>query len=534
MSDDFKNPDVSGENEPSPRKRPSVSSEDESFASDIPVPSDEEPTEKKPHKIVRVVEVAPQKKEYNDDPGWDDDKKKKKEKKGGFIGEFFAGAAAGAKTVGKNISAGFDTVTGAGKKGDEPKAAPAAEEEPKAEPQPQPEADVKTEPKAEPAVSQKPKADEKASPKSDKKPSDFLGGIMQKLNSLPTGAVIGGAATLIVVLVALILIIATSCGSSKTPVSNSSTSSSKVQISSAGDTSEEEDGPEVLVVPSRLDKIADAFNINNDVVGWLYIPGLSDVDAGVCQDTKSYSYNKRDVTGKKVNATYWINGAYYTHLRNTFGEGVESLSTNTVIFGHSDLGITNLAYTNDDPNGPLFSQLFSFKDPNFAEQTPYIYFSTADHDYVWEVFAVFYNDSKIDGGKALWYIEPEPGTKYQTLIDTVRERSLYDYDVEVTTDDKILTLSTCTVGYGLGNRERYRFVIVAKLVEDEEALVVRNASFTINADAPIPDTYAEEFNGYAENWKPSEEVKAVNPGASEESSVSSSASSSSAASSSGN
>ena len=525
MSDDFKNPDVSGENEPSPRKRPSVSSEDESFASDIPVPSDEEPTEKKPHKIVRVVEVAPQKKEYNDDPGWDDDKKKKKEKKGGFIGEFFAGAAAGAKTVGKNISAGFDTVTGAGKKGDEPKAAPAAEEEPKAEPQPQPEAEVKTEPKAEPAVSQKPKADEKASPKSDKKPSDFLGGIMQKLNSLPTGAVIGGAAALIVVLVALILIIATSCGSSKTPVSDSSASSSKVQISSAGDTSEEEDGPEALVVPSRLDKIADAFNINNDVVGWLYIPGLSDVDAGVCQDTKSYSYNKRDVTGKKVNATYWINGAYYTHLRNTFGEGVESLSTNTVIFGHSDLGITNLAYTNDDPNGPLFSQLFSFKDPNFAEQTPYIYFSTADHDYVWEVFAVFYNDSKIDGGKALWYIEPEPGTKYQTLIDTARERSLYDYDVEVTTDEKILTLSTCTVGYGLGNRERYRFVIVAKLVEDEEALVVRNASFTINADAPIPDTYAEEFNGYAENWKPS---------ASEESSVSSSASSSSAASSSGN
>ena len=528
MNDDFKNPDFIDENE-APKKRPSAKAEDESFADGIPAPSDEEMAETKPHKIVRVVEVAPQKKEYTDDPSWDDGKKKKKEKKGGFIGEFFAGAAAGAKTVGKNISAGIDTVAGAakkdGKKSAEPKAEKAPEKKPEA-PKSEPKAEPKSEPKAEP------KNEAKAAPKAEKKaPAGSGNAFMEKLNSLPTGAVIGGAAALIVALVALILILATSCGSgNKTPVIDSDNSSSKVQISSAGDNTEEEEGPETLVVPSRLDKIADAFNINNDVVGWLYIPGMSDVDAGVCHDPKSYSYNKRDITVKKVNGTYWINGAYYTHLRNTFGEGVDGLSTNTVIFGHSDLGITNLAYTNDDPNGPLFSQLFKFKDPNFAEATPYIYFSTADHDYVWEVFAVFYNDSKIDGGKALWYIEPEPGTKYQTLLDTVQERSLYDYDVEVTTDDKILTLSTCTVGFGLGNRERYRFVIVAKLVEDEEALIVKNASFTINADAPIPDSYSEEFSGYAENWKPSEEVKAVNPGASEgsssESQNSSSASSS--------
>ncbi len=509
MSDDLKNQDIPGENEPNVKKRPSSKPEDESFANDIPVPSDGENDGNKPHKIVRVVEVPSQKKEYTEDPSWDDDKKSKKskDKKGGFIGEFFSGAAAGAKTVGKNISAGIDSVAGAKNKDGEEKSSEKKAEEPKAE---------------------KHTEEKKTKPVSGGAKKASGGDLMKKLNSLPTGAVIGGAAALIVVIVAIILIIATSCGNgSKKPSDDTSTSSSQIQINSAGESDPEEDEPEALIIPSRLDEIAEAFNINNDVVGWLYIPGMDDVDAGVCHDASSYSYNKRDITGKKVNSSYWINGAYYAHLRNTFGEGVDGLSTNTVIFGHSDLGLTNLAYTNDDPNGPLFSQLFKFKDPSFAEQTPYIYFSTADHDYVWEVFAVFYNDSQIDGGKALWYIEPEPGTSYQTLLDTVRERSLYNYDVDVDTDDKILTLSTCTVGYGLGNRERYRFVIVAKLVEDEENLVVKNASFTINADAPIPDSYADDFQGYVENWKPSEEVMATNPGASEENSSSGSSASSS-------
>ncbi len=520
MSDDFKNQDIDGKSEPSVKKRPSNKPVDESFVEDIPIPSDGETIENKPHKIVRVVEVETQKKEYTEDPSWEDSKKQKKDKKGGFIGEFFAGAAAGAKTIGKNISAGIDSVAGSDKKsGKKGSTAPKAE-------------DSTLKPTAE-----KPKTDaaeastqtgEKKNDKAKNPQNTFASSLMDKIHSLPIGAVIGGAAALIAVIVAIILIIATSCGGgNKNQNLDINTSSSQIQISSSSESEPADESPETLVVPSRLNEIADAFNINNDVIGWLYIPGLSDVDAGVCHDAKSYSYNYKDITGKSVRTTYWINGAYYTHLRNTFGEGADSLSTNTVIFGHSDLGLTHLAYTNDDPNGPLFSQLFNFKNPDFAEQTPYIYFSTADHDYVWEVFAVFYNDSKIDGGKALWYIEPEPGTNYQTLIDTVRERSLYNYDVDVTTDDKILTLSTCTVGYGLGNRERYRFVIVAKLVEDEESLVVKNASFTINADAPIPDTYADDFNGYIESWEPSEEVKTPNPGASEASSSVSGGSSSS-------
>ena len=44
-------------------------------------------------------------------------------------------------------------------------------------------------------------------------------------------------------------------------------------------------------------------------------------------------------------------------------------------------------------------------------------------------------------------------------IDTMKERSVYDFNVNVSTNDKILTLSTCYNDYGI------RMVVQAKLVK---------------------------------------------------------------------
>ncbi len=325
--------------------------------------------------------------------------------------------------------------------------------------------------------------------------------------------------SVISVLMALLMICFAGCNKNNSDKDNSGDSHSSIVITpddGSSDANSEDDNTPKIELPSRTEEVKAAQKNNDDVVGWLYIPGLSDVDRGVCHDASSYSYDRRDITGKKLGGIgsgkeYWVYGAYYAHLRNTFGNDADSMSTNTVIFGHSDLGITNKNYKDDDAEGPLFSQLFNFKDPSFAEKTPYIYFSTPTKTLVYEVFSVFYNDAKIDGGKSLWYIEPEPGVDFGTLLDTVKDRSLYKYDVDVTTSDQILTLSTCTVGYGLQKRGNYRFVIVAKLVKDTSDLRLKNASFTINADAPVPSTYADAFKDYAANWKPSTEIVALDP-----------------------
>ena len=484
MSEEFKNSENLGNEQPT--KKPfSVNIPEDDFVNDIPAPETEVPADAKPHKVVRYVDNAPKK-----------EPETKSKKKNGFVGEFFAGAAAGAKTVGEGISAGIKTVS---------------EKKPKAE-KPVKEKPAKKVEKVENDETQFLKDEKKACP---------VSGIMSKLNALPIGAVIGGAAALLVVLVAIILIAATSCAPSENNPSQEGASSGQITINPDSNEPSEENVPEEapeLVIPDRKTAFADAFTANNDVVGWLYIPGLEDVDSGVCFSyDASYPYDKRDVTGKKVSQSYWINGAYYTHYRGLFGATSAELSTNTVIFGHSDLGKENLSYKNDDPNGPLFSQLFRFKDPNFAEQTPYIYLTLPEENTVWEVFAVFYNDAKAlnkafapyynnsKNAGDLWYIEPAPKTdEYDLMLRTVQERSIYDYDVEVTTGDQILTLSTCTVAYGLQARDNYRFVIVAKLVTDvENEHVNRNANFVINANAPIPETYKEEFDGYLSSWKPS-------------------------------
>ncbi len=489
MSEEFKNSEVKEEG-----KKPfSVNISDEDFAAEsIPAPEGDVPADSKPHKVVRYVDNAPKKEEP-----------KAEKKKGGFLGEFIAGAAAGAKTVGEGISAGVKTVSEMADKPKAEKTEQVKEEKPvKKEKAPKPE-------KVAPAKAE----DETQFPKEEKKTA--AGGIMEKLNALPVGAIIGGAAAILVVLIAIILLAATSCTpNGDTPSDNGSSGGIVVGPTEENSgSSDENSSEEVPELPDRKDQFVEAFNANNDVMAWLYIPGLEDVDAGVAHSPdSSYPYDKRDITGKKA-TPYWEKGAYYTHYRNMFGAKAKDLSINTVIFGHSDLGHTNLANGNDDPTGPLFSQLFSFKSPEFAQNTPYIYLTLPNEDTVWEVFAVFYNDAKAMNSTfagyykrnagSLWYIEPSPvESEYQLMLNSIKERSLYDYGIEVTTEDKILTLSTCTVGFGYDVRENYRFVVVAKLVENADpAQLKEKATFTINANAPVPKSYQEEFNGYANSWK---------------------------------
>ncbi len=484
LSEEFKN------SENLEKKPFTVNISDDDFnAENIPAPESDIPSDGKPHKVVRYVESPKEEKAP-----------KAEKKKGGFMGEFIAGAAAGAKTVGEGISAGVKVVSEK-----KPEKAPKQEKAPKAE---------------KPVKVKAEQEDETQFPKKEKKVSSASSGdFMSKLRALPVGAVIGGAAAILVVLVAIILILASSCSSEGNTPSDDNPGNVVIGPGeNSGEENPDEPEEEEFVIPTRKDEFVEAFNANNDVMGWLYIPGLDEVDAGVCFSyNSSYPYDKRDITGKKVSNSYWIDGAYYTHYRNLCGTVASELSTNTVIFGHSDLGLTNLSYANDDPNGPLFSQLFNFKDPSFAEKTPYIYLTLPGEDTVWEIFSVFYNDAKATNktfspyykknAGDLWYIEPAPSTdEYKLMLQTVQERSLYDYDVEVNEGDRILTLSTCTVGYGLNSRSNYRFVIVAKLVKDPAVNHVdKNASFVINEDAPVPNSYEKEFKDYAKNWKPSEE-----------------------------
>lgn len=213
-----------------------------------------------------------------------------------------------------------------------------------------------------------------------------------------------------------------------------------------------------------LDAIGHAITQNPDTIGWIYVPDTT-INNSVVQSHDNTYYLRK--TERKVPDVY---GCYFADYTCNFGTR-DSLSANTVIYGHSDL--------KDNPEGPKFSQLFQFLDQGFAKKHPVIYFSTVEEYMAWQIFAVYFTDTGHD------YIETElDGPSRAALAQQAKDRSLFVYDVATGEDDTYLTLSTCTIRYGTENKNQ-RFVIMAKLLPDEE--VPKTAAITVNPNPVQPN-----------------------------------------------
>lgn len=220
---------------------------------------------------------------------------------------------------------------------------------------------------------------------------------------------------------------------------------------------------------------------NKDTIGWIYIDGttVNDVVVKVNYNDDNKYYLRRNANGENDN-----DGCYYADWRCKTGNR-NSISKNTVVYGHN-LGRSASGLIPDyqnHANGPKFAQLLKYQDEEFAKAHPYIYYSTIEEDMVWQVFAVFYTDIKFD------YIEPNPAdATFNSLLKKAQGLSFYNYDVEVSSNDKILTLSTCT--YRMADDTKlhypndYRYVVMAKLLP-ADAVLEDTVSLTVTKNAPV-------------------------------------------------
>lgn len=227
----------------------------------------------------------------------------------------------------------------------------------------------------------------------------------------------------------------------------------------------------VIEKPELGEEIAKLKAKNDDVVGWLQIPD-TEIDNAVVQTTNNEFYLRKD----ELKQYSWT-GCYWIDFECTVGPTAEDLGRSTVIYGH------NVNY-DDGKDKERFSQLFHFADEQWAKEHPYIYFSTPVEDMAWEVFAVAYTTDDFNYIQVLKdrKVSSEQITEAQmiNIVNEARERSEYDYnDVEVNGDDKIITLSTCSYKYG--RRNDVRFIVMAKLVTEEDT-PVETANITINED----------------------------------------------------
>ena len=229
------------------------------------------------------------------------------------------------------------------------------------------------------------------------------------------------------------------------------------------------------ITPRLRDQILQKRQQNADTMGWLIVPGTN-INTVIVQNPpdRANSYYLKHNFSRQPDR----DGAFCVDRRCTFGSGTRSeLSSITTIYGHS---------WDDNWNGELFSQIKRYRDTDFARNHPYIYFSTSGEDMAWEVFAVF------DTTVHVPYVWPElPNEIYYQVLDVAYQSSLYNYGINITTNDKILTLSTCTYTVGETalpqNAENdYRFVVMARLISPNEQIKAQ-ASFTVNANPLSPD-----------------------------------------------
>jgi sortase B len=195
--------------------------------------------------------------------------------------------------------------------------------------------------------------------------------------------------------------------------------------------------------PLKSAEIAQAKAVNPDVAGWLTVPGTT-LDMAVVHtgDNKFYlSHN--------LQKQYYIRGWPFLDYRDN--PDAAGFSKNSIIYGHNR------------GDGTLFGQLKKYANLAFLNEHPVIYYGTGSEDCYWKIFAVYVTDVN------LYYIQTDftSDAEFSSFIEKMRAQSLYNTGVDVTAQDKILTLSTCT--YEFGNA---RFAVQARLVRKGESLSV--------------------------------------------------------------
>ena len=188
---------------------------------------------------------------------------------------------------------------------------------------------------------------------------------------------------------------------------------------------------------------------------------------------ENYAYYE----SKGYDKQYSKDGVIWADYECTFPE----LSQNTTLYGHNWHNIyTPRTQANMQANDLMFSLVMSYNYTDFAQENPFIYFSTTEQDYVFQVFASYYTDLNFGYNYAQMSQED-----FQKVIAEAKAKSLSNYNVPVTSEDKIVTLSTCTRVHG--NTNNQRFVVMARLLRPGET--IEPVTVTANTDFKVPNVW---------------------------------------------
>lgn len=175
---------------------------------------------------------------------------------------------------------------------------------------------------------------------------------------------------------------------------------------------------------------------NDDTVGWLTVNNTK-INYPVVQGSTNSYYLKRDFN-KNKNSMGWI----FMDYRNK----VDELDQNTIIYGHNII------------QGIMFGTIKNMMDESWYKKSnnQIITFNTPNANMKWQIFSL-YKTKATD-----YYLqnEFESAEDFDKFIGDLKKSSKYDFKVDVSSDAKIITLSTCVTS-------DTRHVVHAVLLEDK-------------------------------------------------------------------
>lgn len=228
-------------------------------------------------------------------------------------------------------------------------------------------------------------------------------------------------------------------------------------------------------------KYAYLYALNQDFVGWLRIENTN-MDVQVVQSDDNDYYLRRDFYGKS--SRY---GCPYMDYRND----AKYLNDNTVIYGHHMT------------DGLMFSNLDKYKTLEGYKESPVIKFDTLYETYYFKVFAAFITNAEAqdDDGYIFNFTVTDFLTdeRFNNFIAEVEKRSIIETGVTVQSDDKILTLVTCSNEFN-----EARLVVMGRMVRENEDIEVDTSYASLNTSPKYPQAWYDA-KGMANPYKDDED-----------------------------
>lgn len=163
--------------------------------------------------------------------------------------------------------------------------------------------------------------------------------------------------------------------------------------------------------------LASLTEVNPDVQGWISIPGTN-ISYPLMQSADNDYYLNNTWDHK---ASY--RGSIFLECRSSAALD----DFNTIIYGHNLL------------DGTMFSQLHRYKNADFFRENPYIYIVNDSGVYRYRIFSSYEVPTNASAYRLRFTDEQK-----QAFLDDSLRLSVQDAGVIPTTEDHILTLSTCT------------------------------------------------------------------------------------------